>query len=80
MGKLNQGVALRACNASIGEVEVKGLHCGFKVSLGFRMGCRPVSARVRPCLKDKQEIKKCKGRRVKEKGGKRMGENGDNLC
>lgn len=71
MGKLNQGVALRACNASIGEVEVKGLHCGFKASLGFRMGCRPISARVRPCLKDKQKIKKCRGRRKKgerEKG------------
>lgn len=67
MGKLNQGVALRACNASIGEAEVKGLHCGFKASLGFRMSCRSVSARVRPCLKDKQKIKKVQGKKEEER-------------
>lgn len=84
MGKLNRGVAMRACSASIGEAEGKGLHCGFKASLGFRMNCRSVSVKVRPCLKDKQKIKKFRRRKKKrggrESGGRRRGDCGDNNC
>lgn len=82
MDKQNWGVAMCACSANIGEAEVKGLHCGFKASLGFRMSRRSVSARVRPCLKDEQKIKKCRGRRKKRGERERGGEEGneDNNC
>lgn len=73
MDKQNWGVAMCACSANIGEAEVKGLHCGFKASLGFRMSRRSISVRVRPCLKDEQKVKKRRGRRKKrgerERGG-----------